>query len=299
MTNGGFLNLAGPPRTVPLLVRTKVLLGGFFTQFGCFFLGFGMIFVWAFTLNADLTGWYQFRGRLETAKGTVLHSEATSFSVGGSEHRKGTPVYANHYSFLGSDRIEYEGVSYQKGRGLQKDQTVEVEYPQGKPETSRIRGMRSSPMGLWGLMPVIFPLFGICFIIVGLRKGVRANRLLTIGQQAAGRLESKVATSTRINNRLVYKLTFEFTTPDGNTHEAIGKTHMPEKLEDEAEEPLLYDPLRPSYAVMLDALPGSPRIDEYGNIRAGSAGAALLCLVLPVVTVLGHAGYIYVKFLAN
>ncbi len=299
MTNGNFLNLAGPPRSVPLLVRVKVLVGGFSTQFGCFFVGFGLIFVWVFTLNSDLTSWYRFRGPLETADGTVLHSKKTSFSVGGSDDSDGTPVYSIRYSFTGPGTEEYQNVSYVPGRELEEGRKVVVEYPKGDPETSRIRGMRSSPMGLFGLMPVIFPLLGVWFMITGLRKGVRANRLLTIGEQATGRLKSKVATGTRINDRTVYKLTFEFTTPDGTTHEAVGKTHTPEKLEDEAEEPLLYDPLRPSYAVMLDALPGSPRIDEYGNIRAGSAIASLLYLVVPAATVVGHGGYVYVKFLSN
>jgi hypothetical protein len=257
MTDMRFFNLAGPPRSVPLLVRTKVLLGGFLTQFGCIFLGFGMIFVWAFTLNADLTSWYHFRGRLETAQGTVLHSEQTSFSVGGSEHSKGTPIYANHYSFVGPGNVEYEGVSYKKGRALKKGGKVTVEYPPDQPERSRINGMRRSPMGLFGLMPIIFPLVGLCLMTVGLKKGIRGNRLLVIGHQTTGKLKSKVATSTKINNRTVFKLTFEFTAADGIGYEAVGKTHKPEKLEDEAEEPLLYDPILPSYAVMLDALPDS------------------------------------------
>lgn len=293
MTEGNFLNLAGPPRSVPLLVRAKVLLGGFHTQFGCAFVGFGMVFVWTFTLNADLTSWYHLRGRLETAQGTVLRSQKTSLS------EDDTPIYANHYSFTGPDEVEYKGVSYATGRELNEGRKVRVEYRPGKPLMSRIKGMRRSPIGLFGLGPVIFPLAGLSFMIVGLRRGIRGNRLLKIGRQATGRLKSKVRTGEKINDRNVYKLTFEFTTTDGTSHEAIGKTHMPAKLEDEAAEPLLYDPRRPSYAAMLDALPGSPRIDENGKIRAGSAGAALVCLVLPIVTVLGHAGYIYVKFLAN
>ena len=154
-------------------------------------------------------------------------------------------------------------------------------------------------MGLFGLMPIIFPLVGLCLMTVGLRKGIRGNRLLAIGHQTTGKLKSKVATSTKINNRTVFKLTFEFTAADGIGYEAVGKTHKPEKLEDEAEEPLLYNPILPSYVVMLDALPGSPRIDANGDIRAGSPVTALMCLAIPTVTVLGHAGYVYVKFLAN
>jgi hypothetical protein len=260
-----------------------------------------MIFVWAFTLNADLTSWYHFhfRGRLETVEGTVLRSKKTSFSTGGSEHSDGTPIYANHYSFVGPGEVEYEGVSYRTSRELKKGRKVTVEYPPGEPQVSRIKGMWRRPVGPFGLMPVIFPFVGLCLTTVGLRKGISGNRLLTIGRQTTGRLKSKIRTGTKIDDRNVFKLTFEFTTPDGTGHEAIGKTHKPKQLEDEAEEPLLYDPIRPSYAVMLDALPGTPRIDENGNIRAGSARAALLCLAIPAATILGHATYIYVKFLAN
>ena len=43
MTTGNFLNLAGPPRSVPILVRSKILFGSFSSQFGCFFFGFGMM----------------------------------------------------------------------------------------------------------------------------------------------------------------------------------------------------------------------------------------------------------------
>jgi len=299
MTDAGFYNLAQPPRPVPLLVRMKVLLGGFFVQFGCFFFGFGMIFVWAFTLNSDLTSWYHFRGPLETVEATVLNSQRTAFSVGGSEHRKGTPIYANHYWFVGPDVVEYKGVSYRKGGQLEKGQKVTVEYPPGQPQKSRIKGMRTSPVGLFGLIPIIFPVVGLCLVAVGLRRGIRGNRLLAIGRQTTGKLKSKARTGTKINNRSVFKLTFEFAAGDGTIHEAVAKSHKPELLEDEAEEPLLYDPLRPAYAVMLDALPGSPRIDANGDIRAGSAGAALLCLAVPAVTILGHAGYIYVRFLTK
>ncbi len=307
MRNGSFLNLTGPPRSVPLMVKFRVILGGMFTQSGCFIVAFGMIPVWIFTLNSDLMSWRQFRDPLDIATGTILYSKKTSLSVGGSKHsiggttkhRKGTPIYANHYSFVGPDWNVYTGVSYKKGMALQKDLKVEVEYPQGKPEISRIRGMRSRPLGLSGLLPVIFPILGIWSIIVGLRKGIRANRLLTIGQQTTGRLKSKAATRAKLGKKTIYKLTFEFTTQDGIIHKAIGETHLPEKLEDEDEEPLLYDPLQPSNAVMLDALPGSPRIDENGNIRAGSLSKTLLCFVLPTLTVLGNAVYIFVRFLAD
>lgn len=304
MRNGSLLNLTGPPRSVPMPVKLRVLLGGMYTQSGFFLAGFGMIFVWALTMNSDLLSWYRFRNPLDIATGTILYSRKTGwigeskFSVGSTTHRKVPPIYANHYSFVGPYGTEYTGVSYKRGTALQKGRKVKVEYPHGKPEISRIQGMRTRPLGPIGLFPVILPILGITTIIHGIRKGIMAQRLLKIGKLTTGRLKSKtVIAGKQGKKKSIYKLTFEFTTEDGIIYEAICETRLPEKLEDEAEEPLLYDPVQPSKAVMLDALPGSPRIDENGNIRAGSLSKTLLCFVLPVLTVLGNVGYIFVRFL--
>ena len=291
------LNLAGPPRDVPLLVRIRVLMGGVFNQAGWFCFGFGLAFVWAFTLNADLTSWYRFRGQLDIAQGKVLYSKKTRFSEGGSKHSKGTPVYAIHYSFTGPDGTEYKGLSFNTGRQFDEGKTVTIEHQQGNPQTSRIKGMRRKPIGLFGLFPILFPLIGLLFITGGTRKGLKANRLLALGEQTTGRLKSKERTKSEVNKKPVYKLTFEFNTPEGITYEATAKTHDTAKLEDQAEEPLLYDPMRPSYAVMLDDLPGNPRIMENGTIHAGPAAGTIKVLIIPLATIIGHGIYIYLKFI--
>ena len=48
-------NLSDPPRDVPMLVKLRLLCGGFNNQLGWLFFGFGMIFAWAFIGQADLT----------------------------------------------------------------------------------------------------------------------------------------------------------------------------------------------------------------------------------------------------
>src|ERR1043166_3390679 len=105
-------SLAPPPREVSPLVRSQVLFGGFLNQFGWFFFGFGLIFFWVFALNSDLTSFYYFHGDLETVEGLVFDSHDTGFSVGGSKHRRGTPIYANYYSFTASNGQKYQSVSY-------------------------------------------------------------------------------------------------------------------------------------------------------------------------------------------
>jgi hypothetical protein len=292
------LNLAGPPRNVPLSVRIRVLFGGFLNQFGWIFFGFGLVFVWAFTLNADLTSWYRFQGQLDITEGKVIGSKKTLFSEGEKSHYKDTHVYAIHYAFTAADGTEYKDLSYITGKQFEQGQKVSVEYPQGKPQISRIKGMRRKPVGFFGFLPALFPLIGLLFIIRGIKKGIKANRLLTLGEQTTGKLKSKEKTKTKVDKKPVYKLTFVFNTPDGMTYEAMAKTHETGKLEDQTEEPLLYEPMRPSYAVMLDDLPGNPRINDNGNIQAGSAAGPIMMLIIPLATIIGHGIYIYLKFLS-
>lgn len=276
--------LAQPPRQVPWLVRSQVLFGGFLNQFGWAFFGFGFIFVWIFGLNADLSGLLAPLRTMETAEGIILRVEETSATV------NETPVYAYTYTFrVESLEKEFQGSSYSTGRQFEPGWTVTVEYLVSNPDVSRIQGMRQAIFGPWVLcLVLIFPLIGLVFIIIGLRNGFKADRLLAAGQIAWGELKSKEPTGVRVNNQPVYKLTFEFRAEDGGVYEAVAKTHLPHLLEDEVEEQLLYDPRQPTHAVLLDELPGSPDIDELGYIHPTSLRDGLLPLVLPGLTLLVH-----------
>ncbi len=296
MNTGTMFNFSGPPRSVPIAVRARVLFGGILSQFGWLFLGFGLIFGWVFGLQTDVTGMFLFRGELSVGQGTITASEETPYYEGGDEHTKGTAVYASRYTWLGPDERWREGVSYAVGRRLEPDAPVTIEYATGKPEVSRIRGMRRSPFAVWAAFVFIFPLIGLCIVAVGLRRGLKANRLLGHGCLALGRLQSKAATNTKVNDRPVYNLTFAFEDQDGSTCEAHARSHTPEELEDDAEEPLLYDPANPAYSVMLDNLPGAPRIDESGGIQSGNSAAAAASLLLPAATLIGHGSYLYLRF---
>ncbi|MEW6027421.1 MAG: hypothetical protein AB1599_09035 [Planctomycetota bacterium] len=291
-------NLASPPRNVPLLIRTNVLFGGTLNQLGWFFFGFGLIFVWVFALNADVLSWYYFLSDTERVSGTVSYSRRTGFSEGGGKHSDGTPVWANHYSFIARDGKKYESVSYALGRELKTNDSVNVEYVKGKPAVSRIRGMRREPMGPFVLFVLIFPLIGFIFVFFGIKSGFKSIRLLRYGKVGRAKLKSKTATSTKINNQVVYKLTFEFTAEDGAKYDAVAKSHKPELLEDEAEEQLLYDETNPEYAVLLDALPGAPDIDAQGRIQARGYFAGLPVLIIPLITVIGHGIYMCLRFIS-
>lgn len=282
--------LAAPPRAVPLPLRLQALFGGFLNLFGWIFFGFGLIFFWAFGMNTDLSGLYRFSGELETESGVVVESRET----GASENER--RVYAHEYSFQHQGE-HYQGVSYTTGQQLPEGAQVEVEFPAGSPEVSRIRGMRRGMFGAPVLFVVIFPFIGLCFVAVGLRRGLSAARLLRIGELAFGTLASKEATNTRVNNQTVYKLTFDFTTRDGRRARAVARSHQPQHLEDEAREAIFYDPQNPEKAVLFDSLPGSPRITSSGTFDPEWTASALLSLLPVLLTVLGHGTYVFFRYL--
>lgn len=290
-------NLSGPPRNVPFLVALRLLFGGGLNQLGWLFGGVGMIFFWMFTLNGDYSSFRYFRGELGTAQGIVREVRKTSFSVGGSKHSKGTPVYEYRYSFTAPEGGQYTGVSYSTGQVYNVGARAIIEYPKGNPSISRIRGLRRSVFGPNVAFVVIFPLLGFAMVAAGLRRGFRAMRLLVHGKVSQGKLVSKVATNARVNNQPVYKLTFEFQADDGFSYQTVVRTHACRVLEDEPQEPLVYDPVDPTNAVLLDSLPGGPRVDASGALRVANPILGLLSLLLPAICIVGHGTYACVRFM--
>lgn len=284
----GYYGLASPPRNVPWPVRSQILFGGFVNQFGWLFLGIGLIFVWIFGLMADLSSIYFRLGQVETISGVVSDVEETS----ATENK--IRVYASHYTFRVEQlEQEFPGVSYTTGPRFSSGDQVTVEYLAQNPEISRIQGARANLFGPWVVcLAGMFPLVGVGFIAVGVRKGIKGYRLLTQGRVGMGRLISKEPTHMRVNRQTVYKLTFEFKTDDEQTCQAVAKTHLTHLLQDEAQEQLLYDPGNPTYAVLLDDLPGAPDIDELGRIQTADLRRSVHPLILPAL-VLGIHGAIF------
>ena len=75
-------------------------------------------------------------------------------------------------------------------------------------------------------------------------------------------------------------------------YEAIAKTHEPEDLRDEDEEPLLYNEKDPFYAVLLDDLPGSTAFDPTGKLIPASMWETVKVHFFPGLTIVGHGIYI-------
>ena len=267
------------PRSVPLLVRLALMTGGVLSQLGWFFVGFGLIFVHVFA-PLDSLRWVL--GTTVETTGQYKGSEGTNAS------ENDRPVIRHRFTFM-VDGVSYDGESYTTGSGSASGAVI-VQYLEGSPEFSVIKGQRDAMFGPLAAFVLIFPIVGLFMLIPGLRHGRRAARLLAIGKVTRGTLVNKEATGTKINNQTVMKYTFQFVDElTGQEHTVISKSHTGE-LEDEETEALLYDPSEPDNACTVDNLPGRPII-ENGMVRPGSTGGAIASLLVPAATILGHGAW--------
>ncbi|MBT3278958.1 MAG: hypothetical protein HN909_06015 [Phycisphaerales bacterium] len=295
--------LEPPPRCVPLLARLTMRLGGgTLGMFGWVFFGFSMIFIWAFAPNIDYTSWTK---TWTPAKGEIVALSKTNMSVGGGDHREGTPVYEYVIRHTTPAGKVIRQASYRTGAPAKLRKGYDTALQNGKDEyvppkpiptgiersgdEIRIAGGRTAMMGVELCFVFLFPVVGLGLILGAAWRGPKRIRLLRDGIAASATLKSKEATSTRVNNCTVYKYTFEFTSRDGTAHRVTAKTYRTNTLGDEAFEPVLYDPYFPNEAVLLDALPMKIRLDEMGRLRVPSykIGGALL----PLAVLGGHGLY--------
>jgi hypothetical protein len=278
-------NFGTAPRRVPPSLQIVNLFNGW-SQAGWLIFGFGMIFFWAFVLNADFS-FVNFRGPYGTADGKVTRVIDTNASVNRSR------VRANHYEYsVGGEWLS--GVSYSTGQSVSPGESVRIEYAQGHPTRSRIAGMRRAMFGPGVMFVTLFPLIGFVFLFFAIRSGLKRNYLLREGLVANGTLISKRRTNVTINNRPQYELIFEFTARDGRRHEAIARSTFTDRLEDEAQEPLLYDPANPERACLLDEAPARPEFEMNGDLRARPS-SAMRALILPVLMIGIHAAVLLFK----
>jgi uncharacterized protein DUF3592 len=275
--------LAPPPRHVPLSLRVLNYFN-VFSLIGWVFFGVGMIFFWVFAGNADLSV-LTFRNH-EHAQGKVTKVDTT----GASENH--SRVMATHYEFSVAGAT-LQGKSYSTGATPDLGEEVPVEYDPDNPKRSRIEGMRRAIFGPWVFFVAIFPLVGLAIIIPTMLGGIKRNRLLREGMLTTGKLVSKTATNTTVNDRRVYELKFEFVSRDGRRSYATARTSITDRLQDEAEEPLLYDPNDVTRAFMLDELPSRPK--TINGQMEGRPVAAALAVALPAFFLIAHGLVLWVK----
>jgi hypothetical protein len=272
------IHFAAPPRHVPFSLKVINFFNGMALA-GWLVFGFGMIFFWVFGLNADYSFLTFHPGG--TGQGRVVKIEETGASENDSR------VNANHYEYSVAGKT-FRGISYSTGAEVSEQEPVTVEYDEDDPSRSRIEGMRRKLFGPGAGLVALFPLIGVVLLIPATLTGLKRNRLLRDGVLTNGTLSSKVATNVTVNRRRVYALTFDFTSRDGRRCQATARTSTPEQLQDEQQEPLLYDPENPSFAYLLDEAPARPQVEMNGELR-GRPTKMIAVMILPAIVLAIHA----------
>ncbi len=274
---------APPPRPVPLLLRLHLLFGGLSGTIGWCVAALGLLIGGVFALNADVEASLRLAGGAQHATGHVTGVSETAFSIGGDEYEEGDPVFAYDFEF-DVEGHTYGGRSFQVGWTLDEGEAVPIEFVAEDPAVSRIVGMRARPFAGWLALLLLIPLGGLPLVLWGLRRGLRAGRLLAHGRTAEARLVDRRETNVTVNDLPLFAYTFEFEDDRGTLRRVEARSSMPWRLEDEPQETVLFDPFRPEQAVLVDSLPGHPDLDERGRFVEASPGRAVASLLAPAAT---------------
>jgi hypothetical protein len=171
----------------------------------------------------------------------------------------------------------------------------------------------ASAVALWFVLPrtdlsdftslavMAMTLAALVLIVTNLIQGLRTLELLARGFVARGKLTSKVRVvrvESKLKGPLVYRLVFDFETATGARASAAFETSKPAVLEDEPTQQLVYDPREPSRAVLMEFLPGSPRIDVSDHCVPTSPHGVTSALGGPVAFVVVNLLMAAVHFLA-
>lgn len=279
--------LGPPPRTVPLSLHLRVLLGGAFATIGFALLAFGGALSTAMVRNSELLADRKFDRELRATDGTVTAGE----NVGVRINSRNVIRLCFRYEV---EHREYEGASYGDQQVPAPGSPVVVDYAADDPAVARIRGMRTAPLPAAIGFVMLLPAIGLAFVAVALVRNRRRVRLLQDGLATWGLLTDRRSTSTRINNQRVYRLQFTFVDADGAQRVAAARSHRAEFLDEEVARTVLYDRDSPRCCV-LELLPGWPRFIDGAWAPAPTARVTAL-FALPALAVIGAVAASYITF---
>jgi hypothetical protein len=289
MDSTRFLQLAPPPRPVPipLICRTLLGIGG---RMGSLFLGFGMVFVLVFgprpaeELQLALSG--------ATARGTVSTASPTNTSV------NDVTVWRYDFTFRAADGQQYAAHSYSTGQSFGAGDRVLIEYATARPESARIESTRLSAAPYWAMALMLgFPIFGAVLVIGGAIRGVRQASLLQYGNLTTGRVLSTQSETVAIEGVPVLRHDYEFLASDGQTYYGSARTLYSGLIGDEPQEPILYDAANPSRSMLIDSLPlgYNLEVDGYGQWATHEGWRSIAWCAFAAVGLAVLAGYVAVN----
>ncbi len=255
-------------------INIRLKFGGLWNYVGWSVLFMGILFSWIFELNVVITSFVKFQGELSKTEGIVTDWVETNLEENDED------VYQIFYSFS-YDGIKYSSYSFNTGRYIDEGKKVKVEFRQDNPNYSRIQGFRYSKSSLLILFIIIFPAVGLYIISLANKTSKKQKKLLENGFVSKGEFKSREEIEK--DDKVTYKLTYDFKANNGKTYTKIYET-SDQILEDER---ILYNPNDPSNSEFINDIPlninGDSEVRDIGF--NGDERIAVLDLVLPFLNV--------------
>jgi len=250
-------NLEPEARTISISITFKIITGHPVFAIGAIFFALSVIMLAVFGSLINFND-YRFKSDSPVTMGVVQQINPTNTKV------NKVTVYQNIFEYTLSSNLKQTSSSYTIGKTYSVNDTSKVTYLASDPKIARIENSTLSMVEAWVLL-ILAPFFlvGFFMLFFHIKSAVKNLKILKYGKLTTGTLIHKEPTNVQINKRTVYKLTFEFSDSFNNKYQAIAKSHIPEKLTDEAQEQLVYLPDNPEKAVLLDSLPSS--VKQYMN----------------------------------
>lgn len=265
-------------RTTPIGLQIRIFFayGGASNFIGWVFFTVGMIGTIVFVGNADFSILF-FNENSPTTTGTITHTFSTNTSVNDKM------VRGCEYEYPSPTGETLKGISYKTGAIPTIGSEVTIQYLKSNPNYSRVKGMARGMVPIFVSFVLIFPIIGLTFLLANFFKALKSIQLLKNGIITKGVFVRKEATNVRVNKRRVYKLFFEFQAEDGQTYEAIAKSHRYQNLIDEDEETLFYNRDFPRKAVLKDTIPGASLLRSDGTFEEPTPIMVISSLILPLL----------------
>ncbi len=236
---------------IPLRIRLLHNFGRTSFIIGFLFSLIGLVFVVYFSCKLNwkilLAGKHDFLSE----EATITRSEETQYLVNDS------PLYEYFYLYSVDGNASCSGSFLEFAGVYSPGQEIRIEYLIDAPEISRIAGKdRRNFDQIMFLAGIACLLVGFSFLYPSIRKTRRERKILMAGLPASGKLIHAEPTNLKVNEQPVYKLTYEYSTGKNASQKFSIRSHLIKNFSEEHKENLIYDPRRPSRALVIDTLPG-------------------------------------------
>ena len=237
---------------IPLRIRLLHNFGRTSFIIGFLFGVLGIAFVFSFGLKLNWKLLLARKNDFSQAPAMITGSIRTQYTV------RDTPLFEYHYSYRPvDDTVPYSGTFLEFEGIYRPGQEIRIEYLLDSPALSRFSGKdRRNFDQIMFLGGIVAMLAGFFFLYPSIRKTRRERKILIAGLPAKGKLIHAEPTNLKVNELTVYKLTYEYKTGPNKSQKFSIRSHMIRNLSEEHFEKLVYDPRKPSSAVIVDTLPG-------------------------------------------